>query len=61
MTWSTEKPAKNLEGEWKIQVRGGAATLVLTGDNGGTDYYRIEKVTRGVLKLNGRDRAWTKL
>ena len=47
------------EGEWKIQVRGGAATLVLTGDTDTT--YRIEKVTRGVLKLNGRDRTWTKL
>jgi hypothetical protein len=30
-------------GEWKIQGRGGAATLVLTSDNGGADYYRIEK------------------
>ena len=47
------------EGEWKIQVRGSAATLVLIG---GTDVsYRIEKVTRSVLNLNGRDRAWTKL
>jgi hypothetical protein len=47
------------EGEWKIQVRGGATTLVLTGDADTT--YRIEKVIRGVLKLNGRDRTWTKL
>jgi len=47
------------EGEWKIQVRGGVATLVVIGDTDMT--YRIEKVTRGFLKLNGRDRAWTKL
>jgi hypothetical protein len=54
-------PTRNeSKGEWKIQVHGGAAILVLTGDTG-EDYYRIEKVTRGVLKLNGRDRAWTTL
>ena len=52
---------KESEGEWKIQVRGGAATLVLTGDNGGTDYYRIEKASRDAVKLDGRDRAWAPL
>jgi hypothetical protein len=56
-----QKTRKESVGEWKIQVHGGAATLVLTGDNGGADYYRIEKGGRDFLKLNGRDRAWTKL
>jgi hypothetical protein len=51
---------KESEGEWKVQVREGAATLALTSETG-EDYYRIEKVTQGVLKLNGRDRAWTTL
>jgi hypothetical protein len=32
---------------------------MLIGDTDMT--YRIEKVTRAVLKLNGPDRAWTKL
>lgn len=49
------------EGEWKIQVLRGGATLVLTGDNGGTDYYRIEKASRDAVKLDGRDRAWAAL
>ena len=52
---------KESVGEWKIQMRGGAATLVLTGDNGGADYYRIEKASRDAVKLDGRDRAWAAL
>lgn len=52
---------KESMGEWKIQVRGGAATLVLTGDNGGADYYRIEKASRDAVKLDGRDRAFAAL
>jgi len=52
---------KESGGDWKIQVHRGAATLVLTGDNSGADYYRIEKATRGLLKVNGRDRVWTTL
>ena len=52
---------KESVGEWKIQVRGGAATLVLTGDNGGADYYRLEKASRDAVKLDGRDRAWAAL
>ena len=46
------------EGEWKIQVFRGGATLVLTGDNGGADYYRIEKASWDSVKLNGVERAW---
>jgi len=49
------------EGEWKIQVSGGAATLVLTGDDGGTNYYRIEKASRDSMKLDGHERAWETL
>jgi hypothetical protein len=49
---------KESAGEWKIQVRGGAATLVLTADNGGEDWYRIEKATWDAVKLDGRERAW---
>ena len=49
---------KESVGEWTIQVRGGAATLVLTGDNGGADYYRIEKASSDAVKLDGRERAW---
>jgi hypothetical protein len=52
---------KESEGEWKIQVRGGAATLVLTSDNGSADYYRIEKAASDAVKLDGRERAWRKL
>jgi hypothetical protein len=48
-------------GEWKIQGRGGAATLVLTSDNGGADYYRIEKAASDAVKLDGRQRAWKAL
>jgi hypothetical protein len=48
-------------GEWKIQVRGGAATLVLTDDNGGADYYQIEKAASDSLKVNRRERAWRRL
>jgi hypothetical protein len=53
-----QESRKESVGEWKIQVRAGAATLVLTGDNGGTDYYRIEKASRDSVKLDGRERAW---
>lgn len=52
---------KESVGEWKIQVRGGAATLVLTGDTGGANYYRIEKASRDSVKLDGRERAWEAL
>jgi hypothetical protein len=52
---------KESVGEWKIQVCGGAATLVLTGDNGGANYYRIEKASWDAVKLDGRDRAWAAL
>lgn len=52
---------KESKGEWKIQVHGGAATLVLTGDNGGADYYRIEKANWDAVKLNGCDHAWKRL
>jgi len=48
---------KESVGEWKIQVRGSAATLVLTADNGGADYYRIEKSSWDAVKLDGHDRA----
>jgi hypothetical protein len=48
---------KESVGEWKIQVRGGAAILVLTGDNGGEDYYRMEKASWDAVKLDGRERA----
>ena len=57
----SQQTRKESVGEWKIQVRGGAATLLLTGDNGGTDYYRIEQASRGAVKLNGRERAWEPL
>jgi hypothetical protein len=56
-----QKTRKESVGEWKIQVRGDAATLVLTGDNGGADYYRIEKASRDAVKLDGRERAWEAL
>jgi len=56
-----QETRKESVGEWKIQVRGGAATLVLTGDNGGTEYYRIEKASWDAVKLDGRDRAWAPL
>jgi hypothetical protein len=49
---------KESVGEWKIQVRGGTAILVLTSDNGGADYYRIEKAASDALKLDRRERAW---
>jgi hypothetical protein len=49
------------EGEWKIQVLRGGATLVLTSDNGGADYYRIEKASSDAVNLDGRERAWGKL
>ena len=49
------------EGEWKIQVSGGAATLLLRGDDGGADYYRIEKASWDAVKLDGRERAWKTL
>ena len=52
---------KESEGEWKVQVLGGNATLVLTGDNGGAVYYRIVKASRDALMLNGRERAWAAL
>jgi hypothetical protein len=53
---------KESEGEWKIQVRGSIATLVLTGDDGGADYYRIEKANwSDAVKFDGRERAWTRL
>jgi hypothetical protein len=55
------KTRKESEGEWKIQVCGSAATLVLTGDNGGADYYRIEKASWDSVKLNGNEYAWTRL
>ena len=53
--------SKESEGEWKIQVRGGAAILVLTDDNGGEDYYRIEKAASDSLKVDRRERAWRPL
>jgi hypothetical protein len=49
------------EGEWKIQVSGGAATLVLRGDDGGANYYRIEKASRDSMKLDGHERSWETL
>lgn len=49
------------EGEWKIQVSGGAATLALRGDDGGANYYRIEKASRDSMKLDGHERAWETL
>lgn len=49
------------EGEWKIQVSGGAATLLLRGDDGSANYYRIEKASRDSMKLDGHERAWEKL
>ena len=49
------------EGEWKIRVSGGAATLVLRGDDGGANYYRIEKASRDSMKLDGHERAWETL
>ena len=49
------------EGEWKVQVHGGTAALRLIGDDGVDYYYGIEKISRSVLKLNGRDRAWKAL
>jgi hypothetical protein len=52
---------KESAGEWKIQVLRGSATLVLTGDNGGADYYRIEKASWDAVKLDGRERAWKAL
>jgi hypothetical protein len=52
---------KESVGEWKIQVRGGAATLVLTADTGGANYYRIEKASWDSVKLDGRERAWEAL
>lgn len=52
---------KESVGEWKIQVLRGSATLVLTGDNGGEDYYRIEKASSDAVKLDGHERAWRKL
>jgi hypothetical protein len=55
------KTRKESEGEWKIQGCGSAATLVLTGDNGGADYYRIEKASWDSVKLNGNEYAWTRL
>jgi hypothetical protein len=54
----SQETRKESVGEWKIQVRGSAATLVLTNDNGGTDYYRIEQASRDSVKVNGRERAW---
>jgi hypothetical protein len=57
-----QESRKESEGEWTIQVRGGFATLVLTGDNGGADYYRIEKANwSDAVKLDGLERAWTRL
>ena len=49
------------EGEWKIQVSGGAATLVLRGDDGSADYYRVEKASRDAVKLDGREVEWKAL
>lgn len=49
------------EGEWKIQVSGGAATLVLRGDDGSANYYRIEKASRDAMKVDRHERAWEKL
>src|SRR5262245_47435138 len=57
---SPRETRRESEGAWKIQVRGGAAALVLTASTG-EDYYRVEKGGRDFLKLDGRDRAWTKL
>ncbi|MFL6500984.1 MAG: hypothetical protein ACJ8LL_09785 [Candidatus Udaeobacter sp.] len=56
-----QETRKESEGEWKIQVRSGAAILVLTCDNGGEDYYRIEKASWDAVKLDGRERAWKAL
>jgi hypothetical protein len=49
------------EGEWKIQVSAGTATLLLSGDDGSANYYRIEKASRDSMKLDGRERAWETL
>jgi hypothetical protein len=56
-----QQTRKESQGEWKIQVYGRAATLVLIGDIGGADYYRIEKASSDAVKLDGRERAWRKL
>ena len=48
-------------GEWKIHVLREGATLVLTGDRGGADYYRLEKASSDAVRLDGRERAWKKL
>jgi hypothetical protein len=56
-----QKTRKESVGEWKIQVHGGAAILVLTGDNGGADYYRIEKASSDSVKLNRDERPWERL
>ena len=56
-----QETRKESQGEWKIQVCGGAATLVLTGDNGGADYYRIEKASWDSVKLNGGEYALKRL
>jgi len=52
---------KESKGEWKVQVVGGSASMVLTGDDGSVDYYRIEKISRTILKISGRDRDWREL
>ena len=61
LSLSSCETKKESLGEWKIQVHGGAPVLVLTNDNGGADYYRLETVSRRTLKLNGRDRDWAAL
>jgi hypothetical protein len=49
------------EGEWKVHVVGSDASLVLAGDDGSVDYYRIEKVSQSTLKLRGREYDWAAL
>jgi hypothetical protein len=56
-----QETMKESVGEWKIQVRGGSAILVLTDDNGGEDWYRIEKASWDSVKLDGRECAWKAL
>ena len=47
------------EGIWAIRVTGERAALLLKADSGGIESYSLAERRKGVLAVDGRDRAWT--
>ena len=47
------------EGIWAIRVTAERASLLLKADGGGIESYSLAERRKGVLAVDGRDRAWT--